>query len=715
MKKVIGIIASFALVPLFFSCKGEKSAEEKCINAAQGVIERTIGKLENVSFKTIPTTEEGLDRFEIEATGGLLSIGGSSPSAICYAMDRYLREACGSMICWSGSKLDIPEIWPDWDEEAVSPYELRYFLNVCTFGYTTPYWGWERWSKEIDWMALHGVNMPLASVAAEAIAKRVWLKLGLEADEIDSFFTGAAHLPWHRMGNLNRFDGPLDDNWHNSQIKLQHKILDRMRELGMEPVAPAFAGFIPPALMKKHPEIQARQLTWGGFPLEDNACVLSPDSPWFTKIGKLFVREWEKEFGKAKYWLSDSFNEMKLPVEEGDAEGKHKLLAEYGKAIYNSISAGDSDAIWVTQGWTFGYQHDFWDPESLKAMLSGVPDDKMIIIDLGNDYPKWVWHTEQTWKVQEGFHGKKWIFSYVPNFGGKVLPTGDLDMYATASAEALASEYSKNLVGFGSAPEGLENNEIVYELLADMGWTRESIDIDRWLESYCRARYGFCDNQMREAWKLLHKSAYSSLYSYPRFTWQTVTHDRRRVSRHGIDDDFGKAVKIFLSLSDKCDSPLYFNDAVEFSALYLAELADRHYEKALKLGRTEKGREELGKTVAILSDVDRLLASHPLHRLDRWISDARGEEGSALEKDRRESNAKRLITTWGGWQEDYAARFWSGLIRDYYIPRLEIHFSEKAGMLDEWEEEWINTPYHSNTKPFDSPLEVAKELIANEK
>lgn len=110
---------------------------------------------------------------------------------------------------------------------------------------------------------------------------------------------------------------------------------------------------------------------------------------------------------------------MKLPVEEGDTVGKHKLLAEYGKSIYSSITAGDPDAIWVTQGWTFGYQHDFWDPESLKAMLSEVPDDKMIIIDLGNDYPKWVWHTEQTWKVQQGFHGKKWIYSYVPNFGGK--------------------------------------------------------------------------------------------------------------------------------------------------------------------------------------------------------------------------------------------------------------------------------------------------------
>lgn len=48
--------------------------------------------------------------------------------------------------------------------------------------------------------------------------------------------------------------------------------------------------------------------------------------------------------------------------------------------------------VWVTQGWTFGYQHSFWDKESLKALLSNVPDDKMIIIDLGNDYPKWYEH-----------------------------------------------------------------------------------------------------------------------------------------------------------------------------------------------------------------------------------------------------------------------------------------------------------------------------------
>ena len=108
--------------------------------------------------------------------------------------------------------------WPDYElYEQVSPYELRYFLNVCTFGYTTPYWDWERWEKEIDRMALYGVNMPLATVASEAIAERVWLRMGLNKEEIREFFTAPAHLPWHRMGNLNKWDGPLSDAWQQNQ------------------------------------------------------------------------------------------------------------------------------------------------------------------------------------------------------------------------------------------------------------------------------------------------------------------------------------------------------------------------------------------------------------------------------------------------------------------------------------------------------------------
>ena len=679
--------------------------------AAEGVIARTVGIVENVALEMIDL-QDGRDCYEIDAEDGRLLIRGSSPTAICYAFDKYLRYACGSMVTWSGKHLNIPEQWPEYKESAVSPYQLRYFLNVCTFGYTAPYWDWDRWEKELDWMALHGVNMPLASVASEAIARRVWVKLGMTEDEADAFFTGAAYLPWHRMGNINAFNGPLTQEWHDSQIELQHKILDRMRSLGMEPIAPAFAGFVPPAFMDKHPEIKANQLEWGGFDKEFNACVLAPDSPYFEKIGKMFIQEWEKEFGKAKYWLSDSFNEMKLPVDKDDVKGKHELLAQYGEAIVNSILAGDPDAVWVTQGWTFGYQHDFWDKESMQALLSRVPDDRLIIVDLGNDYPTWVWKTEQTWKVHEGFYGKQWIYSYVPNFGGKVLPTGELQMYASGSVEALKSQWKSSLVGFGSAPEGLENNEVVYELLADMGWQHENVELDGWMRQYCLSRYGCCDEKMVQAWNLLRESVYGSLYSYPRFTWQTVVPDQRRKSMHDIDDRFGQAVALFLECADKCsESALYRNDALELSALWLGELADRHYEKALQTKGTDEAAVELARTVELLTAADKLLGSHSCHSLKSWIDLARKSGGYRMANE-CEADAKRLITTWGGWQEDYAARFWSGLIRDYYIPRIEIYFSEEAERLDEWEEKWIMTPWEGEISLYDDPISIAVELVA---
>ena len=708
--KAFKLTLSVIAAAMFISCGSPKS---DFVKASEDVIVRTIGSLDGITLQEIPS-EGGKDCYEICAQDGLLVVKGSSPSAICYAFNKYLRYACGSMITWGGKHLELPETWPDWQEKATSPYQFRYFLNVCTFGYTAPYWDWNRWAEELDWMALHGINMPLASVASEAIARRVWVKLGLSEEEADAFFTGPAHLPWHRMGNLNAFDGPLTNSWHESQIALQHKILDKMRALGMEPIAPAFAGFVPPAFMKKHPEIKANQLLWGGFDVAYNACVLAPDSPYFQEIGKLFIQEWEKEFGDAKYYLSDSFNEMKLPVDKDDVAGKHSLLAQYGEAIYKSIAAGDPDAVWVTQGWTFGYQHDFWDKESMKALLSRVPDDKLIIVDLGNDYPKWVWHTEQTWKVQEGFYGKQWIYSYVPNFGGKVLPTGDLTMYATGSVEALNSPYSENLVGFGSAPEGLENNEVVYELLADMGWTAENIDLDQWLKQYCLSRYGYWDEGMQGVWKLLHGSVYSSLYSYPRFTWQTVVPDQRRKSLHDINDDFGKAAELFLGYAEKCSgSQLYMNDAVEFAALYLAELADRCYEEALKKG--PDAHVKVARTVEILKVVDGLLASHPDYNLKLWVDYARAYGQDEAQKNLYESNAKRLITTWGGWQEDYAARFWAGLIGDYYIPRIQKYFSNEASGLDQWEENWIKTPWTSSVEPYENPVEIALETIRNNK
>lgn len=58
------------------------------------------------------------------------------------------------------------------------------------------------------------------------------------------------------MGNLKGFGGPLPDSWKNSQLVLQHKILQRMRSLGMIPVLPGFAGHVPAAVTTRFPNVK---------------------------------------------------------------------------------------------------------------------------------------------------------------------------------------------------------------------------------------------------------------------------------------------------------------------------------------------------------------------------------------------------------------------------------------------------------------------------
>ena len=44
------------------------------------------------------------------------------------------------------------------------------------------------------------------------------------------------------MGNLKHFGGSLTDSWHAGQILIQQNITQRMNELGIRYILPAFAG-----------------------------------------------------------------------------------------------------------------------------------------------------------------------------------------------------------------------------------------------------------------------------------------------------------------------------------------------------------------------------------------------------------------------------------------------------------------------------------------
>lgn len=664
----------------------------------------------------------GRDIFETQVTDGIIKIKASSGTALCRGFYDFVKSNDYGINSWSGNRAELPLQLSDSPlKRVVSPFEHHFYFNVVTYGYTMPYWDWQRWSQEIDYMALHGIDMPLALVANEAISARVWRKLGLTDQQIAAYFVGPAHFPWMRMGNISGIDGPLPDGWHEKQIALQHKILDKMRGLNMKPICPAFAGFIPKEIKNLYPEAEIVETHWGGA---FNNWMISPKSPLFSRIGTMFIEEWEKEFGKNRYYLADSFNEMEIPFPEVGTKERYDLLSDYGDILYKSIQAANPDAVWVMQGWMFGYQRHIWEPKSLEALCSKVPNDKMLLLDEAVDYNKNFWGNGYNWDFYGGFFDKPWVYGSIPNMGGKTGLTGILEFYANGHLAALNSKNKGQLVGFGMAPEGIENNEVIYELITDAGWSSDSIDLKKWLHNYSAQRYGRSTPSLDSAWHYLTSSVYGSFTDHPRYNWQLRPGTVRKGTINASPDMF-RAIEFFANVGFE-DSELYKYDLAELTAAYIggkAEILVMAIENAYAMGEIQKAAELEQRFVKLVTGMDLILESHPTHSLSRWINFARKNGNDKQTADYYEKNARRIVTIWGPPVDDYSARIWSGLIRDYYLPRWQAYFQSKRNgtpfnhaEMATWERKWVEqTTGVTPCKPYENTISAAVELINSAK
>lgn len=101
---------------------------------------------------------------------------------------------------------------------------------------------------------------------------------------------------------------------------------------------------------------------------------------------------------------------------------------------------------------------DFWsDLIRVEAFLSGVPDDKMIILDL---------NSEQTpvWNKTHSYFGKQFIWCLLHNYGGIRGVYGPLNVVATDPVDVLRNP-SSTMIGTGLAMEAIEHNPVIYDLM----------------------------------------------------------------------------------------------------------------------------------------------------------------------------------------------------------------------------------------------------------
>ena len=719
------ILKTICLFPLLAICLPLFSQMNE--HASYALIKRIVpGHAADFVVQALETGEHG-DAFEIESVQGKIVLRGNNAVSIASALYYYLNNFCHCQVTWNGSNLDLPARLPAVTEKIhkKSPYHYRYYLNYCTFNYTMSWWNWDRWEKEIDWMALHGINMPLAITGEEYTWYEVYREMGFTDEDLADFFCGPAYFSWFWMGNLDGWGGPLPVSWMKSHHELQGKILARERALGMKPVLPAFTGHVPAAFAKKFPHAKLKTTNWkNGF---GDTYILDANDSLFAVIGKKFLEKQTALFGTDHLYSADTFNENEPPSSDPS------YLSALSARVYEGMKAADPAATWVMQGWLFYIDRAFWKDPQVEALLKAVPDDHMILLDLAAEI-------EPVWKRTHSFYGKPWIWNMLNNFGGNVNLFGRMDGVASGPAEALNSPTAGRLAGIGLTMEAIEQNPVIYELMMQHCWQSEPVNLDEWLKTYARNRYATENNDLVEAWQILRRTVYngqllrdgaeSIATGRPTFDSAAVW-TRTRLNYNAKDllpawDLFIKAARAGVN------SDGFRFDLVDITRQVLANYATPLQKKWVDAFRA-KNKEAFDKYsrefINLISDMDTLLGTRKELLLGPWLAYARSWGTNKKEKMLYEQNARDLITLWGDANSplhEYANRQWSGLMKDFYEARWVLFFYDLRESLDKsaepnlddfektirrWEWDWVSRQQKEfPLEPSGNSIEIAASL-----
>ena len=692
-------------------------------NPVNGLLERIDP---GASKKFIIQVKKGSsDFFELDQKGDKVVIRGNNYVNIATGLNWYLKYYAGIHLSWNGMTAKLPESLPKVSTPVrkETNLSLRYDFNYCTYSYTMAFWDWKRWEKEIDWMALHGINLPLAVVGQECVWKNMLEKLGYTKEEINKFIAGPAFLAWWAMNNLEGWGGPNPDSWYTQQEALQKKILKRMREYGIEPVFPGYSGMVPHDANKKLGLNVTEPALWNGF---TRPAFLLPTDSRFNEIASLYYKELEKLFGKANYYSMDPFHELE---DAGSVD-----FDAAGKAVLKAMKDINPKATWVIQGWTENPR-----PEMIKNLNNG----DILILDLFSECRP-MWGIPSIWKREKGYEQHDWLFCMIENFGGNVGLHGRMDQLLNNFYLTKNNPLAAHLKGIGLTMEGSENNPVMFELMCELPWRPEKFTKEEWLKDYLFARYGVRDEKITQAWSILA----DGIYNCPFGNNQQGPHESIFCGRPGLNN--------FQASSWSKMQNYYDPTSTEAAARLMLEVADKYkgnnnFEYDLvdivRQSLSDRGRIVYNQTIAdfksfdkksfaahsqeflnILLAQDRLLGTRSEFRVGRWIEQARNLGTTPEEKDLYEWNARVQITTWGnrvcandGGLRDYAHKEWNGLLKDFYYKRWAAYWQTLQDVLDgkpmveldyyAMEEPWTlaHNPYAS--QPEGDCVSVAKEVF----
>ena len=619
------------------------------------------------------------DYFCVAAKNGVVAVTANCYVSAFHGIYCYLKKYCRVQLSWCGNRnIDIDKlVMFNGEYKKEIKQKFRVYMNYCTLDYSMCWWNFERWEKEIDFMAMNGINMPLAVIGSEAVLYETLLEFGFSEKEALDSISGPAFWAWQLMTNITGYLPPPSKKYVYERLTLGKQILERYVEFGMYPIQQGFSGHMPALIKKKQGVKLYMQRGWNGF---EKTAQLNPVDPFFKTFGMAYLNKLCALMGFYGYIACDPFHEGTPPK-----KGK-KYLNAVGKAISSLYEEFDKSmqtgrkTVWVMQAWSMR-----------DDIVTAVDKDRLLILDINSQ------------KTPNNNTVKKYpvVAGMLHNFGGKNAMQGKLRYHCKNSWLRL-KQNDVNAVGSGMFMEGIEQNPVLYDLQFELLTANDEIDFDTWIRDYIERRYGGSSNTLVNAWNLLLQSCYKdSGYE---------------------ENEVGSAVasrpQMVPFMTGPCcyAKPFYDTDILEKAALELLKAADafaesdgyqydicditrqvlsnRFYINQLEFSRAYRKKDVSAaknmaeKQLALLKDLDYITSFRSEMCLSRWLCDAQSLAADEEEKRYFTFQAKVLITLWGDINSssyllyDYSWREWNGLIQGYYYERWNMFYNKVTDCLE---------------------------------
>lgn len=656
-----------------------------------GIIERLLGE-EYCSWFVFEEVAEDTDYYRIGTAEGKVLIRGKNGVCMAAGLQHYLRKLCGVYIGQQTVQNKMPKKPPLPKREIYRKAysKIRYAYNYCTLSYTMPFWNWERWQRELDWLALSGVNLVLDFTGIEEVWVRFLAELGYHEEEARRWIVGPCYTAWQLMQNVEEIGGPVPREFFKDRAALARENQAWMLDMGMIPVRQGYGGMVPSWHGDHAPEVEL--YPQGEFNGMIRPAMLATDSDTYRDYAQRFYRIQEEVLGTGShYYAIDVFH-------EGGNRPERLRDDRIAECVLKEMLSHDAESVWIVQA---------WHSNPTKELLEGicrVGREHGLILDLSaTDNPKW---------GENEFLGVPWIYCMLDMYGGRVSTHGEPEVLAKKIP--IARKRAAHMAGIGLTAEATLHNPLVFDLLFDMAWEDEPIDLEEWLCTWLKARYGDLTKSVIQAWKELLATAYHDPgYSHHGGYTQIFTFRPRLEMAYG---------EVFNELnSSVIKRPYYDVERFEQAVFLLAKsletlgenecwqydmqdllrqvLNNRGAKEALlaveawKVKEEEGFRERVSYFFRLFDACDKLMRIRKDTMLADWLGYAvrAGEPYGEEAKELFVENAKRLITVWGPRASyehvaDYAYRQYGGLLKHYYRPRWEVFFKKMGVVIST--EEW---------------------------